>query len=147
VRGTLVSTYTVATTVTLPSVNDFPNLTPCQRQRVQDGITNVLASHEQQHVSAFRTYNGTTRQAFDMTICRGAFNAAMQSLHDSEQSARQAAAQARSDALDPFQFDVDLNCDEPVAEVKHAAAAGAPVPQTIAPETETAGPGADELES
>lgn len=113
VRGTLVSTYTVTTTVTLPSVNDFPNLRPCQRQRVQDGITNVLTPHEQQHVSAFRTYNGTTRQPFDMTICRGAFDAAMQSLHDAEQSTRQAAAQALSDALDPFTFDVDLDCEDP----------------------------------
>jgi hypothetical protein len=113
VRGTLVSTYSVTTTVTLPSVNDFPDLRPCQRQRVRDGISNVLAPHEQQHVSAFRTYNGTTRQPFDMTICRGAFDAAMQSLHDAEQSARQAAAQALSDALDPFTFDVDLDCQDP----------------------------------
>src|ERR1044072_176827 len=59
VRGTLVSTYTVNTTVTLPSVNDFPDLTPCQRRRVQDAITNVLAPHEQRHVRAFKTYEGT----------------------------------------------------------------------------------------
>jgi hypothetical protein len=117
VRGTLVSTYTVNTTVTLPSVNDFPDLTPCQRRRVQDAITNVLAPHEQRHVRAFKTYEGTTRQPFDMTICRGDFDAAMQSMHDSEQAARQAAAQARSDALDPFQFDVDLDCEEPHAKV------------------------------
>lgn len=117
VRGTLVSTYTVNTTVTLPSVNDFPDLTPCQRRRVQDAITNVLAPHEQRHVRAFKTYEGTTRQPFDMTICRGDFDAAMQSMHDSEQAARQAAAQARSDALDPFQFDVDLDCQEPHAKV------------------------------
>lgn len=117
VRGTLVSTYTVDTTVTLPSVNDFPDLTPCQRRRVQDAITNVLAPHEQRHVRAFKTYEGTTRQPFDMTICRDDLDAAMQSMHDSEQAARQAAAQARSDALDPFQFDVDLDCQEPHAKV------------------------------
>jgi hypothetical protein len=134
VRGTLVSTYTVTTTVTLPSVNDFPDLTPCQRQRVQDGITNVLAPHEQQHVGAFRTYNGTTRQGFDRTICRADFDAAMQSMHDAEQSARQGAAQARSDALDPFQFDVDLNCEEPAAGGKRSTDAGAPAPQSVAPD-------------
>src|SRR5262249_21410434 len=61
VRGTLESTFTVATQVTLPSVADYPDLTPCQKQRVQDAITNVLAPHEQRHVAAFRTYNGTTR--------------------------------------------------------------------------------------
>jgi len=112
-RGILVSTYTVTTTVTLPSVNDFPNLTPCQRQRVQNAITNVLAPHEQRHVRAFRTYSGTTRQAFDLTVCRDALDGAMQSMHDGEQSTRQTAAQARSDALDPFSFDVDLDCEEP----------------------------------
>jgi hypothetical protein len=112
-RSILISTYTVTTTVTLPSVNDFPDLTPCQRRRVQNAITNVLAPHEQRHVRAFRTYAGTTRQPFDMTICRDAFDGAMQSMHDGEQSARQAAAQARSDALDPFSFDVDIDCEEP----------------------------------
>jgi hypothetical protein len=140
VRGTLASTYTVTTSVTLPSVNDFPDLTPCQRQRVQDGITNVLAPHEQQHVSAFSTYNGTTQQPFDMTICRGAFDAAMQSMHNSEQRARQAAAQARSDALDPFQFDVDLNCQEPDAGAPRAPDAGTPAPRGAATETPTVGP-------
>jgi hypothetical protein len=112
-RGVLVSTYTVTTTVTLPSVNDFPNLTRCQLQRVQNAITNVLAPHEQRHVRAFRTYSGTTRQAFDLTVCRDALDGAIQSMHDGEQSTRQAAAQARSDALDPFSFDVDLDCEEP----------------------------------
>jgi hypothetical protein len=122
-RGILISTYTVTTTVTLPSVNDFPNLTPCQRQRVQSAITNVLAPHEQRHVRAFRTYAGTTRQPFDMTVCRDALYGAIQSMHDGEQSTRQAAAQARSDALDPFTFDVDTDCEEPPpAGTKRSAA-------------------------
>jgi hypothetical protein len=34
-------------------------------------------------------------------------------MHDGEQSTRQTAAQARSDALDPFSFEVDLDCEEP----------------------------------
>ena len=132
VRGTLVSTYTVTTRVTLPSVNDFPDLTPCQRRRVQDAINNVLRPHEQQHVSAFRTYNGTTRQRFDMTLCRDALDAAIQSLHDAEQRPRQAAAQALSDALDqpPFTFNVDIDCEEPPARGKRSAA------ETAAPEDE-----------
>ena len=110
VTGTLVSTFSVATTVTLPTVNDFPNLTACQRQRVRDGINNVLRPHEQQHVTAFRTYNGTVSTPFDLTLCRGEFDAEVQALHDSIEAPRQAAAQAASDALDPFQFDVDLDC-------------------------------------
>jgi len=112
VTGILESTFRVATTVTLPSVSDFPDLTPCQRQRVRDGITNVLAPHEQQHVAAFRTYNGTVATPFDLTVCRTEFDARMQDLHDSIDSPRQSAARAASDALDPFQFDVDLDCQD-----------------------------------
>jgi hypothetical protein len=110
VTGTLESTFRVATNVTLPSVSDFPDLTACQRQRVRDGINNVLAPHEQQHVAAFRTYNGTVRTPFDLTICRTDFDGAIQQLHDGVESARRSSAQAASDALDPFEFDVDLDC-------------------------------------
>ena len=112
VTGTLVSTFRVATTVTLPSVSDFPDLTACQRQRVRDGINNVLAPHEQQHVAAFRTYNGTVRTPIDLTICRTNLDTSVQALHDSIEGPRRAAAQALSDALDPFVFDVDLDCED-----------------------------------
>src|SRR5262249_4352901 len=110
--GTLVSTFQVATTVTLPSVDDFPGLTPCQRDRVQSGITNVLAPHEQRHVTAFHTYDGTVRRAFNLTLCESDFDARIQALHDGIAASRQARAQARSDALDPFNFDVVLNCQD-----------------------------------
>ena len=140
VSGTLVSTYRVTTTVTLPSVNDFPGLRPCQRQRVQDAITNVLAPHEQQHVSAFQTYNGTSRQPFDLTICRSDFNSTMQSMHDSADNARQSAARALSKALDPFQFDVDTDCQDSPDAGRRSNDAGASLPQT-------AGPAPDELEA
>lgn len=113
VTGTLEATYSVSTTVTLPRVADFPDLTPCQRRRVQDAIDNILAPHEQQHVQAFAQYNGTTRRAFDLTLCRSAFDGAIQRMFEAEEQARRAAAQAASDALDPFHFDVDLDCEEP----------------------------------
>jgi hypothetical protein len=112
VTGTLESTFRVTTRVTLPSVSDFPDLTACQRQRVRDGSTNVLAPHEQEHVAAFRTYNGTVRTPFDLTICRADFDARIRDLHDSVESPRQSAAQAASDALDPFEFEVDLDCED-----------------------------------
>ena len=112
VSGTLISTFSVTTRVTLPSVSDFPDLTTCQRQRVRDGINNVLAPHEQQHVAAFRTYNGTVRTPFSLTLCRSDFDARVQALHDSVDSARQSSAQAASDALDPFEFTVDLDCHD-----------------------------------
>jgi hypothetical protein len=112
VTGSLESTFRVTTRVTLPSVSDFPDLTACQRQRVRDGITNVLAPHEQAHVAAFRAYNGIVRTPFDLTICRSDFDARIQDLHDSIESPRQSAAQAASDVLDPFEFEVDLDCED-----------------------------------
>jgi hypothetical protein len=112
-RGDLVVAYAVTTTVTLPRLSDFPDLTPCQQRRVQDAITNVLAPHEQQHVDAFRTYNGVTQTPFDLTLCRGQFDATIRSMFEAQEQARRAAAQAASDALDPFNFDVDLNCQDP----------------------------------
>ena len=139
VTGTLEAIYSVATTVTLPRVADFPDLTPCQQRRVQNAIDNVLAPHEQQHVAAFQQYNGTTRRAFDLTLCRSEFDGAIQRMFEAEERARRAAAQAASDALDPFHFDVDVDCEEPRA----AAGAGLPMPAAAAeppPGTPTATP-------
>lgn len=110
VTGTLVSNFSVTTTVTLPRVADFPNLSACQQQRVQDAIDNVLAPHEQQHVSAFNTYNGSVSTPFDMTLCRGRFATEIQATHDRVESTRRSTVRAASDALDPFHFDVDLDC-------------------------------------
>jgi len=67
-----------------------------------------------------------------MTICRSDIEAAIQSLHDAEQSTRQAAAQALSDALDPFQFDVDLDCEDSPATGKRSDA-GAAAPHEAGP--------------
>ena len=111
-RGRLVIRYRVRTTVTLPSVSDFPDLTPCQQQRVRDAIQNVLAPHEQEHVNAFNAYNGTTTRRFDLTLCRSEFDRTIQSMVESEESIRRRAAQSASDALDPFHFDVDLDCED-----------------------------------
>lgn len=110
VTGTVVTDYQVTTTVTLPRVPD--GLTPCQRERVQDAINNVLAPHEQEHVAAFETYNGTTRQPFDLTLCRAQFPQAIRDMVRTEERQRRAAAQAASDALDPFNFEVDLECTD-----------------------------------
>jgi len=113
VTGTLVLTYHVTTTVTLPSVNDFPDLTECQRRRVQDAIDNILAPHEQEHVRAFETYNGTSRHPFDLKVCSAEeASAALQEMHDTDAATRESSAQALSDALDPFHFDVDLDCED-----------------------------------
>lgn len=110
VRGDLVARYSVTTTVTLPGVNDFPDLTACQRQRVQDAIDNVLAPHEQEHVRAFERYNGATRTPFDITLCRSEFDSTIRDMFEQQETGRRAQAQAVSDALDPFHFDVNLDC-------------------------------------
>ena len=112
VTGTLQFTYSVGTTVTLPKVSDFPGLTPCEKKKVQDAISNILAPHEQEHVKAFKTYDGSTKQTFDQTLCKSEVNGAMAGLLTAEQGPRQAAAQAASDALDPFNFDFDLDCED-----------------------------------
>jgi hypothetical protein len=112
VTGTLIATYSVTTRVTLPSVSDYPDLTPRQQKRVREAIEKVLAPHEQEHVRAFATYNGTTRRRFDLTLCRSEFDSAIRSLFAAEEQARRQAAQAASDALDPFHFDVDLSYEE-----------------------------------
>ena len=125
VTGTLESTFTVTTTVTLPRVSDFPNLPACARQRVRDAIDTVLAPHEQQHVAAFATYNGTVSTPYDLTMCRSAVAGAIQALHNSLQSARRTAAQSASDSLDPFSFDVDLDCEEEQSSLDTPVAAGA----------------------
>ncbi|MGA1839282.1 MAG: hypothetical protein ACMUIU_01545 [bacterium] len=121
--GRLVARYRVTTTVTLPSADDFPDLTPCQRRRVQDAIDNVLAPHEQDHVRAFETYNGTTRRHFDLTICRSEFESTIRSMFEEEERERRNAAQAASDSLDPFHIDVNLNCEE---EQESAGEGGVP---------------------
>jgi hypothetical protein len=112
VTGQVVTTYKVTTQVSLPNMAQFRNLTPCQRQAVQDAIQNRLAPHEQDHVTAFSQYNGTSSQDIDVTTCRTAFPNTVQQLVNSEERARRAQAQAASDALDPFQIDVDLDCTD-----------------------------------
>lgn len=118
VTGTLVATYRVTTTVTLPSADDYPDLTPCQRRRVQAAIRGVLAPHEQEHVRAFRQYNGTTRRRFDLTLCRSEFDTRIRQMFEAEEAARRQAAQSASDDLDPFHFDVSLDCED--EETGHA---------------------------
>ena len=119
VTGKVVMSFVVSTTVTLPTPD--PNLTPCQLQRVRNAIRTVLAPHERQHVRAFNTYEGSLTRPFDLTLCSSDFDAAIQSMFDAVEQPRRAAAQAKSDALDPFFFDVDVDCQEPPKQGKRAS--------------------------
>lgn len=110
VTGDLSVDYQVTTTVTLPRMP--PGLTTCQQERVQQSIDTVLSPHEQEHVQAFEQYNGATQRPFDLTICRRQFPQMIQKMVRDEERERRKSAQAASDALDPFNFDVDLDCED-----------------------------------
>jgi hypothetical protein len=93
---------------------DYADYTPCQQRRIRDAINNELAPHEQQHVAAFRTYNGTVDTPIAMTGCRseleGQVAAQAEEIHRGVEGPRRSSAQAASDALDPFVINPDLNC-------------------------------------
>jgi hypothetical protein len=112
VTGNVVSAYHVTTSVSLPSMAQFAKLTACQRERVRDAIQNQLAPHEQDHVTAFSQYNGTSTQAFDLTDCRAAVTRQIDKMARDEERQRRADAQTASDALDPFEVPVDLDCTD-----------------------------------
>jgi len=111
VTGTLEITYHVSTTVTLPEVPS--GLTPCQEKRVREAIDTKIAPHEDQHVSAFGTYNGTVKLPINYKGCKEGLADFVQAMHDKDAAAREATARAKSAALDPFHVNVDLDCEEP----------------------------------
>ena len=111
--GALEIDYHVDVDIQMPGVPD--GLSRCQRRRVRTFLDTVLAPHEREHARRMRTYNGTTRRNFDVTGCgaedlRTALQEHLQEMHDTEASARQQAAQSLSDAIDPFEREVDLDC-------------------------------------
>lgn len=110
VTGTLKVPYKVDTTVTLPDVPD--DLRPCQQQRVSSAIKNKLAPHEQQHVAAFKTFNGTGLLPVNYKGCEGGYNSHQESLAEAEYERRKNIADAKSAKLDPFSIDVDLCCKD-----------------------------------
>lgn len=112
--GQLHIQYHVATTVTLPDVPQ--GLTDCQHERVRNAIDNVLAPHEQEHVSAFDQYNGSVVLPIDYTGCSSGIHGYVEQLHHEHAMARMAAAQSASDALDPFHVMVDMDCEDPQAD-------------------------------
>lgn len=116
VTGTLEITYHVSTTVTLPEVP--AGLTPCQEKRVREAIDTKIAPHEDQHVSAFGTYNGTVKLPINYKGCKEGLADFVQAMHDKDAAAREATARAKSAALDPFHVNVDLDCEEPAPPKK-----------------------------
>ena len=109
IRGSVVSAFKANPVITLPSVPD--GLSKCEANAVRTFINGTLRRHEQQHVSAFKTYSGTVRTPFEYTGCRAGLDSLVQSIHDGIDAQRMADANALSDALDPFNAPIPCNCE------------------------------------
>jgi hypothetical protein len=112
VTGTLVVTYHVDVTVTMPDVPD--GLNACEEAKVRRFINTTLRAHENEHVRRFKTYNGTKNIPIKITACgEDDATSQVQALHDADEQKRQANAQALSDAIDPFTKSIDTSdCDK-----------------------------------
>jgi hypothetical protein len=108
--GLIVSVFKANPVITLPDVPD--GLSECETRAVSRFIHGTLKRHEQQHVAAFNTYNGVVRTPYSFTGCQGELDAYMQSKHDDINTLRQDAANARSNALDPFNPTIPCNCPD-----------------------------------
>lgn len=114
VTGTIVSVFQANPQVTLPAVP--AGLSECERQAVQTFIDTTLNQHEQEHVAAFNTYNATVNTPFTYTGCRDGFDAYINNIHNGIDAGRVAAANALSDALDPFNATIPCNCPEETSD-------------------------------
>jgi hypothetical protein len=112
--GNVVSTFRANPTVSLPSVPS--GLTACETAAVQTFISTTLSAHEQDHVTRFRTYSGTVTTPYTFTGCVADLNSYVQSIHDGIEVPRRDAANALSDAIDPF--NATIPCDCPDAETE-----------------------------
>jgi hypothetical protein len=109
--GTFAVTYKVDVTIRMPDVPD--GLTPCQEKRVRTFLRDVLGPHEREHSRRMHTYDGTTRHPIDFTGCgTDALNAHLQQIHDDEEQKRHDSAEQLSQAIDPFNRPIDLDCQD-----------------------------------
>ncbi len=107
--GKIVSVFQARPAVTLPCVPD--GLIDCENTAVTRFINTTLSNHEQKHVKAFNTYNATIKTPYKFVGCQSNLDAYQQSIHDAINAKRQAAANAKSDALDPFNPPIPCKCD------------------------------------
>ncbi len=112
--GTVQSIFQAAPVVTLPNVP--AGLNECEHTVVQSFIDGTLSQHEQQHVAAFNTYNGTVVTPFSYTGCRAGFDAHILAMHNRIEAARVISANILSDALDPFNPTIPCECPDPEPE-------------------------------
>lgn len=115
VSGIIVSTFKASPAVTLPSIPPG-NWSDCEKTAIQNFINTTLSRHEQQHVAAFNTYNGTVKTPFSYTGCKDGLDAHVASIHDGINASREAAATAKSDLLDANganRFTIACDCPDP----------------------------------
>ena len=117
VSGTFVLTCRANPVINLPRRSEYAHLRPCQIQRVEQWIQQVLLPHEQDHARAFNTYSGVVSEPFSMKICRSQWSPALlDPIHERLENARRQSAQQLSDALDPFHTNIDLDCEDEETE-------------------------------
>lgn len=114
--GNITSTFHANPTVSLPSVP--AGLSECETTAVSNFINTTLSSHEQDHVNAFNTYNGTVVTPFNYTGCRDGFDQYILDIHNGIDAARIASANALSAALDPFNVAIPCDCPDPEPEIE-----------------------------
>jgi hypothetical protein len=110
-EGTLVSTFTVTTTVSLPSPQK--GLDDCERDVVQAAIDGPLSAHEDEHVAIFQEYGGEVRQDYDVKGGAKAVTAALKKTHKALDATRAKETRAKSKAIDPFEVAIDLSTCQP----------------------------------
>jgi hypothetical protein len=114
VKGKLTMTYTLPkATIAYTYTPDRAEMTACERTAVDAYVKSTLAPHEDQHVAAFATFNGTETidKAFDgLTGTEAEINTELTSLVSTAAAeaiaARQQMAQDASDILDPFNVEI-----------------------------------------
>ncbi|MEO5889866.1 MAG: DUF4157 domain-containing protein [Ferruginibacter sp.] len=108
--GLIISNFKANPVISLPSVPG--GLTECEATAVEKFINTTLKRHEQQHVSAFNTYNGLIKTPYKYMGCRSGLDSYLQSLHDGINAQRQSSANTLSNALDPFNATVSCDCKD-----------------------------------
>ncbi len=112
--GTVISTFTANPVISLPPVPD--GLNECEQKAVRKFINTTLKAHEQQHVAAFNTYRGTVKTPYSYKGCASGLDAHTAEIHANVESARKAASDAKSAALDVGGaniFSIKCDCPDP----------------------------------
>lgn len=115
VSGVIVHQFSASPTVDLPSV-PAGNWSECEKKAIQSFIDTTLSQHEQKHVGAFKTYNGTAKTPFTYTGCKDGLDAYVAGIHNKLNADREAAATAKSDVYDANganQFTIACDCPDP----------------------------------